>query len=138
MTFRQVYDKIKSGDFSMEESGLAIKKTYRVKRSKDFEQIFSARHSFANRKFVVYTLNAEQSHYRVGISVSKKLGHAVVRNRIKRLIRHAVAEFAPHIENVDFVVIARNGVQELNFEEVKKNLKHVLKLSNIYVDGEID
>lgn len=56
----------------MEESGLAIKKTYRVKRSKDFEQIFSARHSFANRKFVVYTLNAEQSHYRVGISVSKK------------------------------------------------------------------
>ncbi|MGM9886108.1 MULTISPECIES: ribonuclease P protein component [unclassified Lactococcus] len=122
----------------MEESGLAIKKEYRVKRSKDFDQIFTAKHSFANRKFVVYTLNTEQKHYRVGISVSKKLGHAVVRNRVKRLIRHAVAEFSPNIEKVDFVIIARSGVQDLTFEEVKKNLKHVLKLSNIYVDGEID
>lgn len=122
----------------MEESGLAIKKEYRVKRSKDFDQIFRAKHSFANRKFVVYTLNTEQKHYRVGISVSKKLGHAVVRNRVKRLIRHAVAEFSPNIEKVDFVIIARSGVQDLTFEEVKKNLKHVLKLSNIYVDGEID
>lgn len=122
----------------MEESGLAIKKEYRVKRSKDFDQIFTAKHSFANRKFVVYTLNTEQKHYRVGISVSKKLGHAVVRNRVKRLIRHAVAEFSTNIEKVDFVIIARSGVQDLTFEEVKKNLKHVLKLSNIYVDGEID
>ncbi|MQW22752.1 ribonuclease P protein component [Lactococcus sp. dk322] len=117
---------------------MAIKKEYRVKRSKDFDQIFTAKHSFANRKFVVYTLNTEQKHYRVGISVSKKLGHAVVRNRVKRLIRHAVAEFSPNIEKVDFVIIARSGVQDLTFEEVKKNLKHVLKLSNIYVDGEID
>lgn len=122
----------------MEVSGLAIKKEYRVKRSKDFDQIFTAKHSFANRKFVVYTLNTEQKHYRVGISVSKKLGHAVVRNRVKRLIRHAVAEFSTNIEKVDFVIIARSGVQDLTFEEVKKNLKHVLKLSNIYVDGEID
>jgi ribonuclease P protein component len=120
------------------ESGLAIKKTYRVKRSKDFDRIFAAKHSFANKKFVVYTLNSEQPHFRVGLSVSKKLGHAVVRNRIKRLIRHAIVEFAPHLENEDIVIIARSGVQELNFEEVKKNLKHILKLSKIYVDGEND
>ena len=117
---------------------MAIKKKYRLKRSRDFEQIFSAKHSFANRKFVIYTLDTAHPHYRVGISVSKKLGHAVVRNRVKRLIRHAVAEFTPRLENVDFVVIARLGVQDLTFEEVKRNLKHVLKLSNIYVDGEID
>lgn len=117
---------------------MAIKKEYRVKRPKDFEQIFAAKRSFANKKLIVYTLNAEQSHFRVGISVSKKLGNAVVRNRIKRLIRHAVAEFAPHLSNQDFVIIARQGVQELNYEEMKKNLKHILKLSKIYVNGEND
>lgn len=120
----------------MGSNGLAIKKTYRVKRSKDFDQIFAAKHSFANKKFVVYTLNVQQPHFRVGISVSKKLGHAVVRNRIKRLIRHAVSDLSPQLEKVDFVIIARSGVQEMSFEEIKKNLRHVLKLSKIYVDGE--
>ena len=122
----------------MGESGLAIKKTYRVKRSKDFDQIFSAKHSFANKKFVVYKLNTNQPHFRVGLSVSKKLGHAVLRNRIKRLLRQAIAEFKPYLTDEDFVIIARSGVETLSFEEVKKNLKHVLKLSKIYVDGEND
>lgn len=122
----------------MGESGLAIKKIYRVKRSKDFDQIFSAKHSFANKRFVVYKLKADQPHFRVGLSVSKKLGHAVMRNRIKRLLRHAIADFSPYLADEDFVIIARRGVETLNFEEIKKNLKHVLKLSKIYVDGEND
>lgn len=117
---------------------MAIKKTYRVKRSKDFDQIFLAKCSFANRKFVIYKLDVNQPHYRVGFSVSKKLGHAVLRNRVKRLLRHAIADFSPYLTNEDFVIIARSGVETLNFEEVKKNLKHVLKLSKIYVDGEND
>ena len=122
--------------FSMGESGLAIKKTYRVKRSKDFEQIFLAKNSFANKKFVVYKLDTEQQHFRTGISVSKKIGNAVTRNRVKRLIRHAVAEFSSHLEDEDFVIIARPGVEKFSFDEVRKNLKHVLKLSKIYKDGE--
>jgi ribonuclease P protein component len=55
-----------------------------------------------------------------------------LRNRIKRLLRHAIAEFKPYLTDEDFVIIARSGVETLSFEEVKKNLKHVLKLSKIY------
>jgi ribonuclease P protein component len=138
VTFGKLYDKIKMIISRMGESGLAIKKTYRVKRSKDFDHIFSAKHSFANKRFVIYKLDAHQAHFRAGISVSKKLGHAVVRNRVKRLIRHSISEFAPYLTDEDFVVIARQGVESLDFHEVKKNLKHVLKLSKNYVDGEND
>lgn len=111
---------------------MAIKKTFRVKREKDFTKIFYAKNSFANKRFIIYQINAEQDHFRVGVSVSKKLGNAVMRNRIKRLIRHAVAEYATGLEAVDFVVIARSGVQGLSFDEVKKNILHLLKLSKIY------
>ena len=112
-----------------------MKKTYRVKSDKDFQAIFSKGTSVANRKFVLYHLEKNHSHYRVGLSVSKKLGNAVTRNSIKRKIRHVIMELSPNLLNQDFVIIARKCVEELDYHEVKKNLLHVLKLANLYQEG---
>ena len=113
-----------------------MKKSFRVKREKDFKAIFKDGTSFANRKFVVYQLENQQNHFRVGLSVSKKLGNAVTRNQIKRRIRHILLNVREHLaDNVDFVVIARKGVESLDYAEMEKNLLHVLKLSKIYQEG---
>ena len=113
-----------------------MKKNFRVKREKDFKAIFKEGTSFANRKFVVYQLENQKNHFRVGLSVSKKLGNAVTRNQIKRRIRHILQNAKGGIsEDVDFVVIARNGVEALGYAEMEKNLLHVLKLSKIYQEG---
>ena len=112
-----------------------MKKSYRVKSEKDFNAIFKSGQSFANRKFVIYTLEKKQKHFRVGLSVSKKLGNAVVRNGIKRKIRHVLIEHRQELQAVDFVIIARKGVEELNYKEIERNLLHVLKLAKIYQEG---
>ncbi|EJO17803.1 MULTISPECIES: ribonuclease P protein component [Streptococcus] len=113
-----------------------MKKSFRVKREKDFKAIFKDGASFANRKFVVYQLENQQNHFRVGLSVSKKLGNAVTRNQIKRRIRHILQSVKGSlVEHVDFVVIARKGVETLEYAEMEKNLLHVLKLSKIYQEG---
>ena len=113
-----------------------MKKNFRVKREKDFKAIFKEGTSFANRKFVIYRLENKQKHFRVGLSVSKRLGNAVTRNKIKRRIRHILQNAKGEIsEDVDFVVIARNGVEALGYAEMEKNLLHVLKLSKIYQEG---
>ena len=113
-----------------------MKKSFRVKREKDFKAIFKDGTSFANRKFVVYQLENQQNHFRVGLSVSKKLGNAVTRNQIKRRIRHILQSVKGSlVEHVDFVVIARKGVEGLDYAEMEKNLLHVLKLSKIYREG---
>lgn len=65
----------------------------------------------------------------------QKLGNAVTRNSIKRKIRHVLLEFSPHLQPYDFVIIARKGVEELDYHEVKKNLLHVLKIANLYQEG---
>lgn len=111
---------------------MAVKKSFRVKKNIDFDAIFKAHKSFANRAFIVYQLDQENSHFRVGISVSKKLGNAVTRNRVKRLIRHAIREISSELTAVDFVIIARKGVENYPFQEVKKNLMHLLKGAKIY------
>ena len=113
-----------------------MKKSFRVKKEKDFKAIFKEGTSFANRKFVIYRLENTKRHFRVGLSVSKKLGNAVMRNQIKRRIRHILIEHKNQlVENVDFVVIARKGVEILDYAEMEKNLLHVLKLSKIYQEG---
>ena len=109
-----------------------MRKSYRVKREKDFNAIFKSGKNCANRKFVIYRLPQEQPHFRVGLSVSKKLGNAVTRNRIKRLIRHVLMKHQDHLVADDFVVIARKGVEELDFDQVEKNIVHVLKLAQVY------
>ena len=102
-----------------------MKKDYRVKSDKDFQAIFTEGRSVANRKFVVYSLEKDQSHYRVGLSVGKRLGNAVV------------MELGPYLGTQDFVVIARKGVEELDYSTMKKNLVHVLKLAKLYQKGSI-
>ncbi|MEX2783993.1 ribonuclease P protein component [Streptococcus sp. H49] len=112
-----------------------MKKTYRVKSDKDFQAIFDHGENVANRRFVVYRLAKQQQHFRAGISVGKKIGNAVIRNAVKRKIRHALMEFQSHLASDDFVVIARKGVESLDYHEIKKNLRHVLKLAKLYQEG---
>ena len=113
-----------------------MKKSYRVKREKDFKAIFSHSQNVANRKFVIYQYNRGGSHFRVGLSVSKKLGNAVTRNRIKRRLRHILQEFKVELEPYDFVIIARKGVEDLTYRDMRRNLLHVLKLANLIQKGE--
>lgn len=114
-----------------------MRKTYRVKSEKDFQNVFHKGASKANRQFVVYKLPKKgQNHFRVGISVGTKLGNAVFRNKIKRRVRHALRELDK--ENnfdhaLDFIVIARQPVSNMDFEQIKKSLHHVLSLSNVIV-----
>lgn len=113
-----------------------MKKSYRVKSEKDFQAIFSKGKSCANRKFVVYRLEKEQPHYRLGLSVSKKLGNAVTRNLIKRRLRHIVMELDSGLRHQDFVIIARKGVEKLSYQDMKSNLIHVLKIAELFEEGQ--
>lgn len=111
-----------------------MRKEFRVKKNEEFQEVFKKGTSSANRQFVVYTLKKpEQAHFRIGLSVSKKLGNAVKRNQIKRYIRQAFHEFEGQIHNdADYIIIARKPAAEMNFFEVKKSLTHVLKLAKAF------
>lgn len=110
-----------------------MKKEFRVKKNKEFQEAFQKGRSFANRQFVVYALTKEgQDFFRIGLSVSKKIGNAVVRNRIKRYIRQAIFELKDQLApGNDFVIIARKPAAEMDFFEVKKSMTHCLKVGKV-------
>lgn len=111
----------------------SMKKELRVKKNKEFQEAFQKGQSFANRQFVVYSLKKEdQDYFRIGLSVSKKIGNAVMRNQIKRYIRQAVFELSDLLlPGNDYVIIARKPAAEMDFFEVKKSLTHVFKVGKV-------
>jgi ribonuclease P protein component len=110
-----------------------MRKAYRVKKESDFQKVFHQGKSTANRQFVLYALDKkEQSHFRVGLSVGKKIGNAVVRNNVKRKIRQSLTELKPKLKTEkDFIVIARKPAADMSVKETKKSLIHVLKLAKM-------
>ncbi|MBE0447111.1 MAG: ribonuclease P protein component [Actinobacteria bacterium] len=95
--------------------------------SKDYESVYRYGGSVANEELVLYFLEKEDSGKRIGISVSRKIGAAVVRNRIKRLIREAFRHNESAIkQGYDLVFIARSQLRGKSFHEVEKAFIDVL------------
>jgi ribonuclease P protein component len=111
-----------------------MKKAFRIKKNTDFQFVFKKGKSFANRQFIIYVLKKEnQDKFRIGLSVSKKIGKAVKRNEIKRYIRQSFHEFKESVDSGnDYVIIARKPAAEMDFHEVKKSLQHVLKVAKVF------
>lgn len=109
-----------------------MKKAYRIKKNKEFQNVFKNGKSFANRQLVLYYLKKDQPHFRIGLSVSKRIGNAVMRNKVKRYLRQAFHELEDDLhQDYDFVVIARKPVNKMEYHDVKKSLQHVCKRSGV-------
>ncbi|MCR4893172.1 MAG: ribonuclease P protein component [Eubacteriales bacterium] len=98
-----------------------------IKKNSRFRTIYSTAKSRANRLLVIYRAPGEEETSRLGITVSGKIGHAVVRNRIRRRIREAVRlheeRFLP---GYDIIFVARKPAAEADYHELEAS---VLKLS---------
>jgi ribonuclease P protein component len=87
----------------------------RLSRSAEFERVYRQGRSTANRHLVLYTFpNPSTERPRLGLSVSRKVGGAVERNRVKRLLREAYAQAEGELRpGQDIVVVARPQAREL-------------------------
>lgn len=110
-----------------------MKREHRLRKKEDFQSVFKSGKSVANRQFVVYTLaKSDQSPTRFGLSISKKIGNAVTRNRIKRLVKEVIRLQMDQIQSHhDVVIIARKPAAEMTFHEIDKSIRHVFKIAGL-------
>ena len=105
-------------------------KRRRLSRSAEFERVYRHGRSHGNRHLVLYFFpraEASEDQPRVGLSVSRKVGGAVDRNKVKRLLREAFAvESARLPAGHDVVVVARPEARELAEREGLDGIRSAL------------
>ena len=108
-----------------------MKKEFRVKRNEDFSKIIARKKSFANSCFIIYKDENQIGHGRVGISVSKKLGNAVTRNKIKRRIKNIIDNNKNIVQKgYDYVIIVKKGIVDLTYQDMEKELLKLLSMGD--------
>lgn len=109
-----------------------LPKSGRLCRNKSFQAVYRSGKSYANRQLVLYVMPQRGSERRVGFAAGKRLGSAVVRNRIKRLLREAYRlEQHRLVGGMDLIIVGRQALLKEGLPRVTTALLHLCDRAKI-------
>lgn len=110
----------------------------RLTARRDFKTVYSAGRSFVNRLLVLRVLKKRDGQVaRFGFSSSSKLGSAVLRNRMTRLLRESVRSLAGNIRETGFdaVIIVRPAARAATFVQIREAVEDLLRKAKLIEGG---
>ena len=104
-----------------------MKKINIIKKNYDINNIIKTGTMVKNKYFYIYKDKNNIDNYRFAICISKKIGNAVTRNKIKRQLKDIIDKSnLVFNSNNDYVIIIRNEINSINYENMKENLIDLL------------
>lgn len=100
-----------------------MSKLYTIKKNPEYKKVYSKGRSVAGYSMVLYYLPVKPEEKKFGFSVGKKVGKAVVRNRVKRVLKE-LCRLNQHWfkEGYDYILIPRKGFKDRSFQQLKDDL----------------
>ena len=110
-------------------------RSYTLKRHKEFRYTYACGRSQSLSLFTLVYAKSRNETVRVGLSVSKRIGNAVQRNRAKRRMRAALTPFITHIAGgFNVIFVARQEVLTAPFEELSRQMETLLRRAELWRD----
>lgn len=105
-----------------------MKKTQSLKLNRDFRRLYSRGKSFVSGYTVVYASKNRFDENRLGLTVSKSVGKAVKRNRLKRLMRESYRLMEDKIvSGFDIIIVARNRALGKTQPQIQSDIKYAMR-----------
>ncbi len=105
-----------------------MKDTKSLKLNRDFRRLYSKGKSYVGGYTVVYASKNRFNGNRLGLTVSKSIGKAVKRNRLKRLMRESYRlNEEKLLKGYDFIIVARNRALGKTQPQIEKDIMHAMK-----------
>ncbi len=99
----------------------SFEKGYRIRNRRDFLKVYEKGKPYFFRFVVVYVLRNNLENSRLGITIPKKVGSSVMRNRIKRILKESFRKVKNTFpDTFDIVINAKKDAIKLNYVEAKK------------------
>lgn len=109
-----------------------MKRSFRLRKSADFERVRRSGKSFAHPLIVLIVYENQGDNIRIGIAAGRSLGMAVQRNRAKRMIRASIQSLLNRIHpGHDLIWIARRPMLEADYQNLQDAMLTLLRLAHI-------
>ena len=110
-----------------------MKRRYRVRTDKQFQEIRRQGRSYANHLLVLWALPNHLAYSRFGFAVNSRIGNAVRRNRIKRRLREIIRLQQESIQpGWDIVLIARQPIRSADYQEMESACARLLRRAQLF------
>ena len=114
-----------------------LKKINRLKKRYQFSYVYKYGEHVSGCYIVLYFTSSKTKAIKVGLAVTKKIGHAVVRNKIRRRLREVVKNQLPNLkQNYNIIVVAKDNITKAEFSELTSEFKKLTKKADLVKDEE--
>lgn len=107
-----------------------MKKIHIIKRNEDYNRIIKNNVPIKYKDYLIYIERVKSDSYYFGFSIGKKVGNAVVRNKIKRRIKNILDE-KDYQNGFNCIIMVRKAIIEKDFQTMKKDLFVALEKAKI-------
>lgn len=114
-----------------------LKKRLRLKKNKEFTYIYRKGSKLKGRYFIIYALRGSKE-MKIGFSLSKKVGNAVVRNLYKRRLHEIFKDLLPGMKLNHYVIVASPYIRDAGYQELKDDILTTLEKSDFIVLKEVN
>lgn len=107
-----------------------MNKEHILKENNDFGRIVKNYKPFKYKEFIVYLEQTNEKKYKFGLSVGKKIGNAVRRNRVKRQLKSIISK-KDYKSNFNCIIIVNRNVNLVDYNIMSKDLYYIFDKLNI-------